>query len=324
MSFAGPSPHPSLWQRLSDEYKRSLKAPELEERLDLFLFRPLGFVVAKLLARTRVSADQVSLGSLAAGLAAGVLLWMSPEHGTAGYGAACYFVCAALDCADGQLARLRGSSSPVGYIIDGSIDYAATLAVFAGMTHAVAATHPGAAWPWLLGLVALAVMGWHCAVVDRMRHAWSAHALGRRHDPDAEIAEFRAQAAAWQRVGGHLGGRALVALYLFYRAGWARFTPPAAGRHGVDAAWAARHQPVLRMAVLAGSTFHMTAIMIAALAGRLELYLWSAIVLGSAWTTCLVLRQKHAAGLDPRDGGASAPDAVGRAGASKGGSTCAS
>ena len=282
---------------LAADYRRSLKAPELEEALDLILFRPLGFVVAKVLSRTPVTADQVSVGSLVAGLSAGALLWMSPTHPTIVIAVAAYFVCAVLDCADGQLARLRRSASPVGYIVDGAIDYAATLAVFAGITHAVAANHPGKTWPWLLGVAALAMMGWHCAVIDRLRHAWSAHALGRRDDPAAELAQFRAQADAWRRDGGHLGSRALVALYLFYRAGWSRLIPAASAAAGrsVDAEWPVRNRPVLRVAMLAGPSFHMTSIMVAALSGRLQLYLAAAVLFGGAWTSLLVVLQRRAA-----------------------------
>jgi hypothetical protein len=165
------------------------------------------------------------------------------------------------------------------------------------MTHAVAAAHPGQAWPWLLGVAALAVMGWHCAVVDRLRHAWSAHALGRRNDPAAELAQFRAQADAWRRDGVRPGSRALVAMYLFYRAGWSRLTPAASAVAGkpMDDEWPLRHRPVLRVAMIAGPSFHMTAIMIAALCGRLELYLAAAVLVGLPWTALLLLLQRRAA-----------------------------
>ena len=46
------------------------------------------------------------------------------------YGAILYFLCNILDCADGQIARLKKNGTKVGRIVDGFIDYIVSTAVF--------------------------------------------------------------------------------------------------------------------------------------------------------------------------------------------------
>src|SRR5262249_31418613 len=157
----------------------------------------------------------------------GALLWQGSPR-MAALAAGSYFLCNVLDCADGQLARMTGTSSPLGYVVDGSIDYLATFAVFLGMGHSMALRYPESAgrW-WLISVAWICSYGFQCALVDRKRHEWMSHVYKRRSDPDKEIVEFRRQAEVWRREGSNLGGRALIALYLAYKVSWARILPRA-------------------------------------------------------------------------------------------------
>src|SRR4051812_11480973 len=98
---------PSGWR---EEYQRTLKALETEEPLDLLVYRPLAFGLAKVLARTPATANHVSLMSLGFGMLAGALLWQGTPA-MAALAAGSYFLCNVFDCADGQLARMKGTSS---------------------------------------------------------------------------------------------------------------------------------------------------------------------------------------------------------------------
>ena len=57
---------------LVEEYKRSLKMPEAEEVFDLIFYRPLAFVFVKLVYRSPVTPNQVTLLSMIAGLIAAI------------------------------------------------------------------------------------------------------------------------------------------------------------------------------------------------------------------------------------------------------------
>jgi phosphatidylglycerophosphate synthase len=97
------------------------KGDAVEEWIDLRFFRPLGMRLARRLAPTAVSADQVTLAALLLGLVAGHLfLYRSAAANAVGLGL--FVVSDGLDSADGQLARLRGTSTRFGRILDGIAD----------------------------------------------------------------------------------------------------------------------------------------------------------------------------------------------------------
>jgi len=97
------------------------KGDVVEEWVDLHFFRPLGIRLARRLAPTDISADQVTLAALLLGLVAGHLfIYRSPAVNAAGL--ALFVLSDGLDSADGQLARLRGTSTRLGRILDGIAD----------------------------------------------------------------------------------------------------------------------------------------------------------------------------------------------------------
>ncbi len=114
-----------------DEFAKSLKTESAEEIVDIYLYRPLGFILAKILSKTRITPNIVTLTGIFWGLLAGYFL----SRGTAAffvYGALIYQVANVFDCADGQLARLTSVYSDFGRILDGVVDYFMVSAVFVG------------------------------------------------------------------------------------------------------------------------------------------------------------------------------------------------
>src|SRR6058998_306004 len=97
------------------------KGVAVEEWVDLHFFRPLGMRLARAAAGTRITADQLTVASLVLGLVAGHLfVYRSAALNAAGI--ALFIVSDIFDSADGQLARLRGSSTRFGRILDGLAD----------------------------------------------------------------------------------------------------------------------------------------------------------------------------------------------------------
>jgi phosphatidylglycerophosphate synthase len=102
-------------------YWASLKPREVEETIDVYVHRPLAYVIARALRPLPISPDFVTALSILAGIASAVSLLASfPYHlQTSGL---LLFLSAVLDCADGQLARMRGTSSLFGRMLDGTAD----------------------------------------------------------------------------------------------------------------------------------------------------------------------------------------------------------
>ncbi len=92
-----------------------------EEWADVHFFRPLGLRVARALEPTSVSADQVTLWCLIVGIAAGHLMAYQSEALNL-TGVALFIFSDILDSADGQLARIRKTSTRFGRALDGIAD----------------------------------------------------------------------------------------------------------------------------------------------------------------------------------------------------------
>ena len=109
-------------------YWASLKPREVEETIDVYVHRPLAYVLAKALYPLPVSADAVTAVSILAGIgSAAALLSSFPHH--LQVGGFLLFLSAVLDCADGQLARMRKTSSLFGRMLDGTADLITVAAV---------------------------------------------------------------------------------------------------------------------------------------------------------------------------------------------------
>jgi phosphatidylglycerophosphate synthase len=268
------------------DYRRMLKGPELEEPFDVWVYRPLAYVIVKLIAPTRITPDHVTGFNLLPGLAAAACYW----QGTPGAylaGACLLFVTNVLDCVDGMLARVRGAGSATGYILDGLADYLIQTALWVALLRGIA-VRDGDVWRTLAyGVPAGLVFAWWCARVDLLRGEWLARVHGRRRDPHIELEGLRLEAEAWRQEGRRRFDRLLVAAFGVYVRLWYRAGTPAnepAAREPLEA-WIRRRRPILRMAVLMGPSTHITLIVIAGLLGRPQWYLWTALALGIAWST---------------------------------------
>ena len=146
--------------------QRPKRPRELQDPLNYYLYHPLAWQLARLLARTPLTPNTVSvLGAamvVSASLAYTQLTWPL----SAALGMALHMGWHVVDGADGDLARLTGRSSPIGELVDGLCDYLShtvlyvllafwlqahggpfagwhtwALVVFAGLSHAVQSNH---------------------------------------------------------------------------------------------------------------------------------------------------------------------------------------
>ncbi len=113
------------------EFVRSLKIESAEEIVDIYIYRPLGFILAKIFSRTKITPNIITVTGMFWGLLAGYFLSKGTPL-TFIYGAIIYQIANIFDCADGQLARLTSRYSDFGRILDGFVDYFNVSAVLIG------------------------------------------------------------------------------------------------------------------------------------------------------------------------------------------------
>ncbi len=269
---------------LAREYRSMLKAPEVEEALDLILFRPLAYGLVKLVQPSPVTPNQITFVSLVLGVASGACYW----QGTPAFflaGAMLAFLTNLFDCADGMLARVRGTSSLTGYLFDGLVDYTTNTSVLIGMLHGLDASSDRTLFVWLVGVPGGLSYAWWSAMVDRFRNDWLDKVYGRRRDPRVELAEMRRIAAEFPPES-HLWDRMLIRAYGLYVKLWYSAPAPQAvcPSAGITLeTWRRARQPVMMAAVLMGPTLHLSLMMLAGAVNRVDWYFTFSLCFGTAY-----------------------------------------
>ena len=196
-------------------YWASLKPLEVEEPIDVYVHRPLAYLVAKACYPFPISADAVTFLSILAGIASGVCLVMTfPWH--LQIGGLLLFSSAVLDCADGQLARMRKTSSLFGRMLDGTADL-----------FTVGAAAPATVWViysslqaplWVRGaavalcVAAMVTTSFHTTMYDHYKNVFLRFTGPFQEGEDYESAEARYRA----KTSFTIVERIAYPIYLFY------------------------------------------------------------------------------------------------------------
>jgi phosphatidylglycerophosphate synthase len=96
---------------------------ELQDPLNHYLYHPLAWRLARVLARTPVTPNMVSIAGGCCVVAAGIAYAQPWYPASAVLGMLLHMTWHVVDGADGDLARMTGRSSPVGEMVDGLCDY---------------------------------------------------------------------------------------------------------------------------------------------------------------------------------------------------------
>lgn len=163
--------------------ERPKRPRELQDGLNFYLYHPLAWRLAKLLSRTPLTPNMVSvIGGLLVVMAGIVYFNMDSTGGTwslgwpwgALLGLVLHMSWHVVDGADGDLARLTGKSSPIGEMVDGVCDYVSHIVVYVllafVLTRQIGA---GPAWAWTLAAgVSHIVQSNHVEVQRRFYQYW--------------------------------------------------------------------------------------------------------------------------------------------------------
>ena len=154
--------------------RETFKPRDVDELLDFYLYRRLAAHVVKLLLKTTISPNQVTLIAGGVGALCGFAFYAATggPAGAFAIGAACLFGGMVLDCCDGQLARIRGQASMLGRVLDGISDTFPTVSAFLGLAlFGHLELHMGP-WGWALGVVAGASTVYHTYLYDATKNVY--------------------------------------------------------------------------------------------------------------------------------------------------------
>lgn len=114
-----------------------LKSRDVEDPVNLWVHRPLAYLFCKLVFRTRISPNQLTLLSILLGIAAS-MCWVVGTSSAMVWGGALLWASAIMDGADGILARARNSQSAFGRALDGAADWIVGLSSVAACVYHLA------------------------------------------------------------------------------------------------------------------------------------------------------------------------------------------
>jgi phosphatidylglycerophosphate synthase len=137
--------------------------------IDRFFNRPLGRPLSRLLVRTPISPNQVSIASILIGVASA---WFF-ARGNFVIGALVFQLCAVIDCVDGDLARALFKQSRLGKWLDLAGDQVVHFSVFAAIGIGVARIDPSVPALALGASAALGVLLCFAVIVRALRMSGS-------------------------------------------------------------------------------------------------------------------------------------------------------
>jgi hypothetical protein len=284
-------------------FRSVLKSRDVEDPINLWFNRPLAYAFVALVYRTPMTPNQVTLLSIVVGAAAAACWWQGGPGGML-WGGILLWASAILDGADGILARAKQQFSPVGRALDGSADLIVALIVAVAAGHHLWMKHHSVL---LVALIAPIVVttSLHVHLYDyykesfllRTRPDWNG-VPERIADVHERMAQLESSQAPWLH-------RRAMRLYLDLIVGQTRavaFADPAGTRENLTfrvsptstADYRKFNLGPLRVWTAISLAPHTYLFAIFGMLDRVDIYLWTRLILGNLLFLIVVLWQRRA------------------------------
>ncbi len=273
------------------EYKNSLKMAEVEEPLDLLFYRPIAFGIVKLIYRLPITPNLVTFLSLVTGLVAAYEFSLGTS---AAFIAAAiwYAVANVLDCCDGMLARLQGSGTPLGRLIDGIADWVIAVAIFLGLGIGLESA-TGDPTFWYLVVAGGLTSALHALVFDLQQQEYISSVRGKQ---SYHLYEINRTQEELQHLGGSKGSwwrKGVLLTYLQYLKVQERTQVRPEKRQFPPEVFRDHNRRIMRWWTLLGTTTNRSLLIIAALFNAPAVFLWLVLVAGNLFLLFMLMQQRN-------------------------------
>lgn len=130
-----------------EEFSKSIKSFDTEEKLDLYFYRPFGFLIAKAAWRLSLTPTMLTVIGLGLGLASGYFFFHNESTESLVIASVLLVMAGVFDSSDGQLARMGGKSTKLGLVLDGLCDNLVFASAYIGSTLTITHRLGLATWP---------------------------------------------------------------------------------------------------------------------------------------------------------------------------------
>ena len=204
-------------------------------------------------------------------------------------GALLYALANILDCADGQLARLQGSGTLLGRVIDGVADYFSTTAIFLGIGISLSS---GGNNVWWLVIGAGVSSAFHAMIFDDYQGKFISGGSGAGDGIKQEIERFTEEINIMRRE--HRDGMKvlLIHAYIGYLQFQHRLNLGATQRSVDPERFRKENRLMIRLWSFLGPTTNRTILIVCAFVNYIGLYLWIIVLIGNLWLIISFLLQR--------------------------------
>ena len=253
---------------------------EVEEVIDLILYRPIAFLLVITVYNTKIKPDHLTLTAMLMGIIGGYFYSIGSQQ-YAVIGAVFYLLFNILDCSDGQLARIKKNGSPVGRLLDGIADLIAAIAIYTGIVIGFA-NRPEQPSPFL---ILMAFTGISIIIqeslVDYFRTRFLDVVLQRQDTFIEGIEEYKNEYEKIKNQNGKWFRKSIILIYLIYSQ-MQRFLIPKKKRikfiSSTPEDYFKKNRIIIRFWVFMGPSAKITILILCSLFCRFDIFFW--IVMG--------------------------------------------
>ena len=278
------------------EYKRSLKAIEIEEIPDLIFYRPIAFLFVKTIYKTNITPNQITLTAMLLGVIGGCVAMIGGKEAFQIAGLL-YIMFNILDCSDGQLARIKKNGTLTGRIIDGVADYIVGIFMYLGFLigHNTSITDP--IYWWLAIVLAGLSNTIHSMLIDHQRLRFNHFALGEPLCNTIDTARFSDERDRLRKLKEQLLNRIILTIYLHYASRQGKIARVDQSFRALESvptqAYYKANRPLMWWWTILGPTMQITIMSLSAIFFVPEFYTFWMIVPMNILTLALVILQKR-------------------------------
>lgn len=188
-----------IWQK---QFWQSIKSIDTEDKIDLYFFRPLGFVLAKLGGLLGLTPTQLTLLGMICGILSGFLFYQNELNEYLVLASVLFVLAGIFDSADGQLARLTQNFSRIGLVLDGVCDNIVFAAAYIGCVLTIL---PLYGWKiWILAILAGVCHSAQSAILDFYNREYlyfgCGFTAGDYWNPSVEEAISKNSESKWEKM----------------------------------------------------------------------------------------------------------------------------
>ena len=283
-----------MLKRWFGEYKSSLKLVEVEEFFDLFYFRPLAFLLVKSVYNTNYTPNQITETAIIFSVLGGIIFAFGTPTAFV-VGALLFMLYNIFDCADGQLARLKGNGSNLGRIIDGFGDYIAGVSVYLAIGFGFANNTNDPLFFWMLTIAAGFSNVAQSMTLDYYRNRYLDYAFNRDLLLGESLNTYYHEFNELKKEKGYLISKSLFKIYFWYCSLQFSFSSKSSKTEPVKYDrddFLKKNKIIIRFWTFLGPTTQWTFFIITAMFNRMDVYLWGLAVVLNWFLLIIIIIQK--------------------------------